>query len=123
MRKPRATNGQIRVGRTGATPPVSAAPTPAAPETIGRYQLCFELASGGMASVYLARAAGSPGFEKLVVARDVTDPLTIVTMSWWESHAAADAWTKSQGYREAKGQSGGQGLRAEMEFGRWSPAD
>ncbi len=71
MRKPRATNGQIRVGRTGATPPVSAAPTPAAPETIGRYQLCFELASGGMASVYLARAAGSPGFEKLVALKRI----------------------------------------------------
>ncbi len=64
-----------------------------------------------------------PGFEKLVVARDVTNPLTIVTMSWWESAEAADAWTKSQGYREAKNQSGGQGLKAKMEFGRWIPAN
>lgn len=63
-----------------------------------------------------------PGFEKLVVARDVMNPLTIVTMSWWESQEAADAWTKSQGYREAKNQSGGQGLKAKMEFGRWVPA-
>lgn len=41
-----------------------------------------------------------PGFERLVVARDVMDPLTIVTMSWWESQEAADAWTRSQGYRD-----------------------
>ncbi|MDF1543332.1 MAG: antibiotic biosynthesis monooxygenase family protein [Anaerosomatales bacterium] len=61
-----------------------------------------------------------PGFEKLVVARDVVNPLTIVTMSWWESQEAAEAWTKSQGYREAKNESGGQGLKAKMEFGRWT---
>lgn len=63
-----------------------------------------------------------PGFEKLVVARDVMNPLTIVTMSWWESQEAADAWTKSQSYREAKNESGGQGLKAKMEFGRWISA-
>ena len=33
----------------------------------------------GMAAAYEQQ----PGFEKLVVARDVMDPLTIVTMSWW----------------------------------------
>jgi heme-degrading monooxygenase HmoA len=69
-----------------------------------------------------AAYAEQVGFEKLVVARDVVNPLTIVTLSWWESQEAADAWTKSQGYREAKNQSGGQGLKAKMEFGRWIPA-
>ena len=69
-----------------------------------------------------AAYAEQPGFEKLVVARDVMNPLTIVTLSWWESQEAADAWTKSQGYREAKNESGGQGLKAKMEFGRWVPA-
>jgi len=64
-----------------------------------------------------------PGFERLVVARDVLDPLTIVTMSWWESADSADAWTKSQGYRAAKNESGGQGLKAKMEFGRWIHAE
>jgi len=49
----------------------SGAPTRAAPEKISRYQLCFELASGGMASVYLARAEGSPGFEKLVALKRI----------------------------------------------------
>jgi serine/threonine protein kinase len=49
----------------------SRAPTRAAPEKIGRYELCFELASGGMASVYLARAEGAPGFQKLVALKRI----------------------------------------------------
>ncbi len=44
---------------------------PAAPSRIGRYELCFELASGGMASVHLARAHGDPGFEKLVALKRI----------------------------------------------------
>ncbi len=46
-------------------------PTRSTPEKIGRYELCFELASGGMASVYLARAAGAPGFQKLVALKRI----------------------------------------------------
>lgn len=42
-----------------------------APSRIGRYELCFELASGGMASVHLARVAGNPGFEKLVALKRI----------------------------------------------------
>jgi heme-degrading monooxygenase HmoA len=74
----------------------------------------------GMASGMTAAYQDQPGFEKLVVARDVLDPLTIVTMSWWESDEAVAAWSKSQDYRSAKNDSGGQGLKAKMEFGRWS---
>ena len=50
-----------------------AAEVPGAPETglIGRYQLCYELASGGMARVYLARVAGVGGFEKLVALKRI----------------------------------------------------
>jgi serine/threonine-protein kinase len=46
---------------------------PGAQETglIGRYQLCYELASGGMARVYLARVAGVGGFEKLVALKRI----------------------------------------------------
>ncbi|MGB5811830.1 MAG: serine/threonine-protein kinase [Polyangiales bacterium] len=51
--------------------PFSTSPQPTAPKRIGRYQLCFELASGGMASVYLARAEGAPGFEKLVALKRI----------------------------------------------------
>jgi heme-degrading monooxygenase HmoA len=76
----------------------------------------FVAMAPGMSAAY----AQQPGFQKLVVARDVTDPLTIVTMSWWDSQEAVDAWTKSQDYRSAKNDSGGQGLKAKMEFGRWS---
>ncbi|MEZ4288315.1 MAG: serine/threonine-protein kinase [Polyangiales bacterium] len=46
-------------------------PERAAPERIGRYRLCFELASGGMATVYLARADGVSGFEKLVALKRI----------------------------------------------------
>ena len=49
----------------------SAVPARTAPEKIGRYQLCFELASGGMARVYLARAEGTPGFQKLVALKRI----------------------------------------------------
>jgi len=38
---------------------------------IGRYRLCFELASGGMATVYLARMDGPHGFEKLVALKRI----------------------------------------------------
>jgi serine/threonine-protein kinase len=41
------------------------------PERVGRYELCFELASGGMATVYLARVAGASGFEKLVALKRI----------------------------------------------------
>lgn len=44
---------------------------PKAPSKIGRYELCFELASGGMASVHLARVEGNPGFEKLVALKRI----------------------------------------------------
>ena len=46
-------------------------PQRAAPEQIGRYALRFELASGGMGSVYLARLDGSAGFEKLVALKRI----------------------------------------------------
>jgi serine/threonine-protein kinase len=46
-------------------------PERTAPERIGRYELCFELASGGMATVYLARTHGSSGFEKLVAVKRI----------------------------------------------------
>ncbi|MBX7195690.1 MAG: protein kinase [Sandaracinaceae bacterium] len=42
---------------------------PDAPRRLGRYTLVRELASGGMATVYLARAEGPQGFEKLVALK------------------------------------------------------
>src|SRR5688500_2262135 len=41
----------------------------------GRYRLCFELASGGMGTVYLARAEGPSGFEKLVALKRIHEHL------------------------------------------------
>jgi len=55
----------------------SAIPRAAAPERIGRYELCFELASGGMASVYLARAEGAPGYQKVVALKRIHPHLAV----------------------------------------------
>ncbi len=49
----------------------SGAPERTSPERIGRYELCFELASGGMATVYLARIDGLSGFEKLIALKRI----------------------------------------------------
>lgn len=49
----------------------SAWPEATGPERIGRYKLCFELAAGGMATVYLAKVDGAPGFEKLVALKRI----------------------------------------------------
>jgi serine/threonine-protein kinase len=38
---------------------------------LGRYRLCYELASGGMATVYLARMEGAQGFEKIVALKRI----------------------------------------------------
>jgi serine/threonine protein kinase len=61
----------VRPNHRGRPSADSQVPAPASPEKIGRYQLCFELASGGMASVYLARAEGAPGFQKLVALKRI----------------------------------------------------
>lgn len=76
----------------------------------------------GMAAGMSAAYAQQPGFERLVVARDVLNPLTIVVLSWWENVEGIAAWTRSQDYRAAKTDSGGQGLKAKMERGRWIAA-
>src|SRR5687768_8935533 len=46
---------------------------PSAPDAkrLGRYELVYRLASGGMASVFLARATGAAGFEKLVALKRI----------------------------------------------------
>ena len=66
--------GETRAAPTSHPPDASADTLPperAQPERIGRYELRFELASGGMGSVYLARLAGVAGFEKLVALKRI----------------------------------------------------
>jgi eukaryotic-like serine/threonine-protein kinase len=46
-------------------------PAPAAVESFGRYALCLELASGGMASVYLARSTGPDGFYRVCAIKRI----------------------------------------------------
>lgn len=48
-----------------------ATPTRDNPDRIGRYELCAEIASGGMGRVYLGRVRGPGGFEKLVAVKTV----------------------------------------------------
>ncbi|MEW5738790.1 MAG: protein kinase [Myxococcota bacterium] len=61
--------------------------------SIGKYQLLRKLATGGMAEVYLARAAGPMGFEKLVVLKRVLPHLAeeenFVTMFLSEARLVA----------------------------------
>ncbi len=54
-----------------AQDPDSRRPEKANAQRVGRYELCFELAAGGMATVYLARQDGLPGFEKLVALKKI----------------------------------------------------
>ncbi|MEZ4226192.1 MAG: serine/threonine-protein kinase [Polyangiaceae bacterium] len=50
----------------GVAPP---APPAAAGVRVGRYELLLELASGGMATVYIGRQFGAGGFERLVAIK------------------------------------------------------
>jgi serine/threonine-protein kinase len=52
------------------TEPEEPAPSPVRRgRQLGRYVLCYELASGGMATVYLARADGQRGFGKMAALK------------------------------------------------------
>ncbi len=78
MTEPEASDDTIPAPELGASEDTIPAPEPPsglrrAPSAgfVGRYQLCFELASGGMAKVYLARITGIAGFEKLVALKRI----------------------------------------------------
>lgn len=58
----------LPVGHADATPIASADPI-ATRRSIGRYEIIQRLGHGGMATVYLCRATGSAGFEKLVAIK------------------------------------------------------
>ncbi len=50
--------------------PLSSVPPPAlGRDKIGRYEIIYPLAAGGMATVYVARLSGPAGFEKLVAIK------------------------------------------------------
>jgi serine/threonine protein kinase len=58
----------LPVGPPDATPVAPGDPI-AARRTIGRYEIVQRLGHGGMATVYLGRATGNAGFEKLVAIK------------------------------------------------------
>ncbi|MBL8913802.1 MAG: serine/threonine protein kinase, partial [Archangium sp.] len=64
-----------------------------APAVLGKYQLIRKLAAGGMAEVYLARAAGPMGFEKTVVVKRIlphlADEQNFISMFLSEARLAA----------------------------------
>jgi eukaryotic-like serine/threonine-protein kinase len=49
---------------------------PQQPTHLGRYELLFEMGSGGMATLYLAHIGGPQNFEKLVAIKKIHDHLT-----------------------------------------------
>ena len=63
-------------------------------DQLGRYQLLHRLAAGGMAELYLARASGIEGFEKVVVLKRILGHLrgndTFVSMFLDEARIAAN---------------------------------
>jgi eukaryotic-like serine/threonine-protein kinase len=52
-----------------APAPVRASSPTAAESSVGRYELLLEIASGGMATVYIGRQRGAGGFERLVAIK------------------------------------------------------
>ena len=63
------------------------------PERFGKYEILRRIASGGMAEIYLARASGIEGFEKLVVLKRIlpqyADDEEFVSMFLDEARLAA----------------------------------
>ncbi|HEY3352341.1 MAG TPA: protein kinase, partial [Polyangia bacterium] len=49
----------------------AATSAPACPDRLGKYEIVRQIATGGMAEIFLARATGIEGFEKLVVIKRI----------------------------------------------------
>jgi serine/threonine protein kinase len=61
-----AVEDKVATGDQGPTPVINPAD-----RVLGRYRLCFEIAAGGMATVYLARTDGHAGFDKMLALKRI----------------------------------------------------
>lgn len=73
-------------------------PAGSAPLTLGRYELLFRFAAGGMAEVYAARSRGAEGFERLVAVKrmlpTMSDDPKFVEMFLDEAKVAANVHSR-----------------------------
>lgn len=60
---------RVATGPRALVPPGAGAGVAGLPPRVGRYELVRRLAHGGMATVYLGRASGAAGFEKVVAIK------------------------------------------------------
>jgi eukaryotic-like serine/threonine-protein kinase len=75
---PRAATRERAGARAPAPAPASAvsppAPSQVPPPQLGRYQVLFELARGGIGTVYAGRLLGAHGFDRVVAIKRLTTP-------------------------------------------------
>ncbi|MFK7991369.1 MAG: serine/threonine-protein kinase [Sandaracinaceae bacterium] len=78
--------------------PAAQTPASGAPLTLGRYELLFRFAAGGMAEVYAARSRGAEGFERLVAVKrmlpTMSDDPKFVEMFLDEAKVAANVHSR-----------------------------
>jgi heme-degrading monooxygenase HmoA len=77
----------------------------------------------GMAKQLETGYGEHPGFERIILARSVDQPLTFVVLSWWESPEAMRAFSESPAYLKARHESGGEAMQLKVESHRWVPAE
>ena len=63
--------GEVNIPSVMPEPPTELGPETFLGARCGRYRLCFEIGSGGMATVFLARIEGHAGFGKLVALKRI----------------------------------------------------
>lgn len=72
MDRPSIRDGETAIaGTTAVVGPPQPLPAPSIPSNFGKFEIITHLASGGMADIFLCRARGIQGFEKLAIIKRV----------------------------------------------------